>query len=75
MRMQRLPVMAVGVQEADNTPDVDLILTKVDCQDIVPHDNNPVVILVVTAGRRVHGVLVDQGSSAEVMFWSNFNKL
>ena len=33
------------------------------------------VISVVTAGRRVHCVLVDQGSLADVMFWSTFNKL
>jgi len=34
-----------------------------------------VVISIVTAGRKVHRVLVDQGSSADVMFWSTFNKL
>ena len=33
------------------------------------------VISVVTTGRRLHRVLVDQGSSADVMFWSTFNKL
>jgi len=44
-------------------------------RDEVPHDNDPVVISVVTAGRKVHGVLVDQGSSTDVMFWSTFNKL
>ena len=42
---------------------------------MVSHDNDPVVISVVTAGRKVHKVLVDQGSSADVMFWSTFNKL
>ena len=42
---------------------------------MVPHDNDPVVISVVTAGRKVHRVLVDQGSSVDVMFWSTFNKL
>ena len=42
---------------------------------MVPHDNDPVVISVVTAGRKVHRVLVDQGSSANVMFLSTFNKL
>jgi len=34
-----------------------------------------VVISVVTAGRKVHRVLVDQGSSTDVMFWMTFNKL
>ena len=42
---------------------------------MVPHDNDPVVISVVTVGRKVHRVLVDQGSSTDVMFLSTFNKL
>jgi len=53
----------------------DLVFTRADLQDVVPHENDPVVISVVTAGRKVHGVLVDQGSYADVMFWSTFNKL
>jgi len=52
--------MAIEVQEADHTPNVDLVFTKVDRQDVVPHDNDLVVILVVKTGRRVHRVLVDQ---------------
>jgi len=67
--------MAVEVQEADSTVDVDLVFTKADPQDVVSYDNDLVVILVVTTGRRVHHVLVDQGSSVDVMFWSTFNKL
>ena len=47
---------------------------RADLLDVVPHDNDPVVISVVTAGRKVHRVLVDQGSSVDVMFWSTFNK-
>jgi len=53
----------------------DLIFTRTDLQDVVPHNNDSVVISVVTTGRKVHRVLVDQGSSADVMFWSTFNKL
>jgi len=33
------------------------------------------VISVVIAGRKVQRVLVDQGSSTDVMFWTTFNKL
>ena len=51
------------------------MFTRVDLRDVVPHDNDPVVISVVTAGRKVHRVLVDQESSTDVMFWSTFNKL
>ncbi|XP_068475034.1 uncharacterized protein [Phaseolus vulgaris] len=53
----------------------DLVFTRGDLRDVVPHDNDPVVISVVTTGRKVHRVLVDQGSSADVMFLSTFNKL
>ena len=42
---------------------------------MIPHDNDPVVISVVTVGRKVHRVLIDLGSSTDVMFWTNFNKL
>jgi len=46
---------------------------SVEVEDVVPHDN--MVISAVTAGRKVHRVLVDQGSSTDVMFWTTFNKL
>ena len=67
--------MALEAKVAEDALDVDLVFTKADLRDVVPHDNDPVVISVVTAGRKVHRVLVDQGSSADVMFWSTFNKL
>ena len=52
----------------------ELVFTRADLRDVVSHDNDPMVISVVTAGREVHRVLVDQGSSADVMFWLTFNK-
>ena len=52
-------VMSVEAQTVDNMLDVDLAFTRVDLQDVVPCDNDPVVISVVTAGRKVHRVLVD----------------
>ncbi|XP_068498311.1 uncharacterized protein [Phaseolus vulgaris] len=62
--------------EGSNDPwETDLVFTKADLRDVVPHDNDPVVISVVTAGRKVHRVLVDQGSSSDIMFWLTFNKL
>jgi len=67
--------MAVEVQPADLVPDVDLTFTKADLWDVVPHDNDPVVISLVTSGRRGHRILVDQGSSANVMFLTTFNQL
>ncbi|XP_068486459.1 uncharacterized protein [Phaseolus vulgaris] len=68
-------VAQVDSAEEDHSPDVDIVFTKADLRDVVPHDNDPVVISLVTAGRKVHRVLVDQGSSADVMFWPTFSKL
>ena len=67
-------VMSVEIFE-DHSPDVDITFTKGDLRDVVPHDNDPIVISLVTAGRTVHRVLVDQGSSTDVMFWPTFEKL
>ena len=55
----------IEAQKSDQTPEPDLVFTKIDL----------VVISVVTVGRKVHRVLVDQGTSTDVMFWSTFNKL
>jgi len=50
-------VMAVEVLQVDQTPDVDLVFTMADLQDVIPHDNDPVVISLVTVGRKVHRVM------------------
>jgi len=68
-------VMTVNSVEEDHSPDADITFTNADLRDVVPHDNDPIVISLVTAGRKVHRVLVDQGSSTDVMFWPTFNKL
>ena len=59
----------------DHSLDAYIMFTKADLRDVVPHDNDPIVISLVTAGRKVHRVLRDPGSSADVMFWPTFNKL
>ena len=45
-------VMSVAEQVADDSLDVDLTLTRANLRDVVSHDNDPVVISIVTAGRR-----------------------
>jgi len=47
-------MMAVEARKTDNAFDVDLVFTKANLEDVVPHDNDPVVISVITAGRKVH---------------------
>ena len=68
-------VNSVAGEGSDDPWETDLVFTKADLRDVVPRHNDPVVISVVTTGRKVHRVLVDQGSSADVIFWSTFNKL
>jgi len=68
-------VNSLAEQGADDSLDIDYAFMRADLHDVIPHDNDPVVISVVTAGRKVHRVLVDQGTSMDVMFWSTFNKL
>ncbi|XP_068474780.1 uncharacterized protein [Phaseolus vulgaris] len=56
-------VSTVAEEFPDNPWESDLVFTRADLRDVVPHDNDPVVISVVTAGRKVHRVLVDQGNN------------
>jgi len=36
--------------------------------DVAPHEDDPIVLSVVLAGRNVHRVFIDRGSSADIMF-------
>ena len=65
-------VISLEVRDHDDMPELDLYFTKADLVGVVPHDNDPVVISIVMVGRKVHQVLIDQGSSADVLFWSMF---
>jgi len=50
-------VMTVDLVEEDHSLDTDITFTKADLRDVVPHDNDPIVISLVTTGRKVHRVL------------------
>jgi len=52
-------VMTVEAQEADEALDVDLVFTRANLRDVVPHDNDPVVISIVTAQGAARGAQVD----------------
>jgi len=68
-------VLTLEIKSHDDAPDPDLYFTKVDSVGVVPHDNDPVVISIVMVGRKVHRVLIDQGTSTKVLFWSTFVNL
>jgi len=67
--------MTVEVRRPDHPPELTLCFTSSDLENMVPHKDDPVVIFDVTVGRKVHRVLINQGSSTNVMFWSTFNSL
>ena len=67
-------VMTVEVWEPDQPVVPDLCFRRADLGDVVPHEDDPLVIFVVTVGRKVHRVLITQGSLVDVMFLVTFNK-
>jgi len=67
--------MSLETEDQDDAPEPDLYFKKDDLTDVVPHNNDSVVISVITVRRRVHRVLIDQESLADVMFWSTFLNL
>jgi len=64
----------VDTRRPDHPPEPTLYFTSSNLEDVLPHKDDPVVISVVTARRKVHRVLVDQGS-ADVIFWGTFTNL
>ena len=67
----------IEVQAVSKLPRLDTAITFSDsdlegCQH--PHDD-PLVIKAVVANKTIHRVLVDNGSSADIIFASTFNKM
>ncbi|RDX86159.1 hypothetical protein CR513_32545, partial [Mucuna pruriens] len=55
--------------------DPSITFTTEDYNNTVPHSNDPMVISLIIAEYRVERVLVDQGSSENVLLWLAFQKL
>ncbi|XP_020235769.1 uncharacterized protein LOC109815456 [Cajanus cajan] len=43
-----------------------------DYEGVAPHEDDPVVISAIVMGYNVKRVLIDQGSSADILFWEAF---
>ncbi|XP_072071818.1 uncharacterized protein [Arachis hypogaea] len=60
----------------EKTPDLPTIsFTKEDVQGIAPGHDDPIVITMIFANVNLHRTLVDQGSSANILFKLAFDKL
>jgi len=59
--------MSMEARRPDHPPEPTLCFTSSNLEDVVPHEDDPMVISVVM-GSKVHRVLIDQGSSTNVMF-------
>jgi len=60
--------MSLKAWRSDHPPESTLCFTSSNLEDVVPHEND-LVISIVTVGRKVHMVLIDQRSWADMMFW------
>ncbi|XP_072074217.1 uncharacterized protein [Arachis hypogaea] len=59
-----------------DVPDLSTIsFTKEDAQGMTPSHDHPVVITMILANANLHRTLIDQGSSADILLKSAFNKL
>ena len=67
--------MSLDTKRLDHPLEPTLYFTSSDLEDVVPHEDDPVMIYVVTVARKVHKVLVDQRISADVMFGGTFTNL
>ncbi|XP_072062073.1 uncharacterized protein [Arachis hypogaea] len=64
------------VGEGDGSPDLPTIsFTKEDAAGIILGHDNLVVITIILANANLHRILVNQGSSADILFKPAFDKL
>lgn len=63
----------MSAQIVPPTPDVTFLAKGLS--DVVLHEDDPIVVSVLMMGGNLHRVLIDQGSSVDVMFWYTFVSL
>ncbi|XP_020961065.1 uncharacterized protein LOC110263677 [Arachis ipaensis] len=76
-RSYRAMLAIEGTASLNNqeTPDLEITFNKTDICSAVPHLDDPVVISIQTGDLLVRKVLLDPGSSADVLFYSTFLKM
>ncbi|KAK2410564.1 hypothetical protein QL285_045924 [Trifolium repens] len=73
VRRAEFEAIFVGHTSISATPD--LSFTKEDKKEVMPHDDDPLVIQVQILNCDVKRVLIDSGSSANIMYWEAFKAM
>ncbi|RDX78555.1 hypothetical protein CR513_41156, partial [Mucuna pruriens] len=74
--MKKYSQSVLAIQERPTKrQDPQITFSDEDYKETIPHSDHPMVISVVIADYKVERVLVDQGSSANVLFWPAFRKM
>ena len=68
-RYVRSVMPAVKIKRSMKTSDI--VFSNEDLKGLIPHKDDPIVLLVIMMRRNVHRVLIDQGNLNDVMFWEN----
>jgi len=68
-------VMCLYERVLDRSTKLSLCFIRADLEDVFPDEDYPVVISIIIVRRKVNRVLIDQGSSVDVMFWRTFTNL
>ncbi|XP_020224171.1 uncharacterized protein LOC109806206 [Cajanus cajan] len=60
------------VSEFRRPPQPEISFSDSDYEGVAPHEDDPVVVSAIVMGYNVKRVLIDQGSSADILFWETF---
>ncbi|GAU50806.1 hypothetical protein TSUD_410820 [Trifolium subterraneum] len=73
VRRSRFEVCSVGSSTFPHTPDISF--NPEDARDVIPHDDDPLVIQVHILNCDVKRVLIDSGSSADILYWNAYKAM
>ncbi|GAU48567.1 hypothetical protein TSUD_137520 [Trifolium subterraneum] len=73
VRKSKLEICSVGSLNLPCTPEISF--NPEDARDILPHDDDPLVIQVQILNCDVKRVLIDSGSSADILYWDAYKAI
>jgi len=67
--------MFINDRTSDSRREQDISFTPDDCEVVVPHDDDPMVVTLQIHNWDVKRVLIDPGSSANILYYDAFERL